>query len=327
MKKLSPIFLYLLSGALNIILSLFYCILLSPPWLFVYLSFGKTKPLNTKLLRAARAILEQNSANLPNQEDWLWCCLGYAHLDEEFARSLLSEHLRLGQVHLPLEGMMLWHLYRNSRNKHLAKSYVAQYYPEILTLHRHWYDQCDPEEEGLPINKGVQDPVFLTALTWSNESLIHLGHILDKDVLEIIQWHELTIFSMNEKLWNDTCTGYQAFDVTTGTLRQVEGLKRFLPMAGEIPTQDQAECMLLKLERVLKKTQLGVLESWLLYYGLRRYDFVDLAARLRRFLLESMTSFGCYDYYHPFTGEPILKETNVQSPVAAALGIDLLKKR
>ncbi|MBK7872791.1 MAG: hypothetical protein IPJ74_19995 [Saprospiraceae bacterium] len=173
----------------------------------------------------------------------------------------------------------------------------------------------------------MQDPVFLALLTLANESLIKIGHILGEDVLEIIQWHELTIYSMNEKLWDEVGGGYKAFHIITKELQPLEGLRTFIPLAGEVPTQDQAECMLIELERDLFAYPINIWEGWLLYQGLLRYDFNDLAAKLRRFFWESVTEFGCYENFNAQTGEPILGVNKAQSPVAAALMIDFLKAK
>ncbi len=86
-------------------------------------------------------------------------------------------------------------------------------YKKVLAKHKNLYDLFDPLEEGLPATGNIQDPLFLMALTWSNESLIHLGHMLNFDVLDVIQWHELTIYSMNDKLWDDECGGYQLYNL------------------------------------------------------------------------------------------------------------------
>lgn len=283
--------------------------------------------MNVAQLRAVKTVLEKSGIHYPNKEDKTLLAIGYTHLDADMARQLLAESVRSIGSALPLESVAMWHWFRHSKDKKQAKDFLATLYPAVLARHRDLYDLHDPLEEGLPSIGQVQDPLFLMALTWSNESLIHLGHMLGEDVLEVIQWHEITIYSMNEKLWDESCGGYLSYDLEENRFFRGDRLRRFAPLAGEIPTQDQAECMLLELERELFAGELSVWEGWLLYYGLRRYDFDELAAKLHRFLSESIASFGCFERYNSESGEPVLNDTREQSPVAAALWIDLLKCR
>lgn len=283
--------------------------------------------MNIVQLRAVKTILEKGGIRYPNREAKTLLAIGYTHLDMDVAKQLLVESVESTDSALPLEAVAMWRLFKNSKDKNQAKDFLTPLYAAVLAKHRDLYELFDPLEEGLPAIGRVQNPMFLMALTWSNESLIHLGHMLGEDVLEIIQWHELTIYSMNEKLWDEDSGGYLSYDLTEEQYLRGDRLTRFVPMACEIPTQDQAECMLLKIERELFSGEISVWEGWLLYQGLRRYDFDELASKLHRFLSESITTFGCYERFNAVTGEPVLNGKREQSPLAAALWIDLLKCR
>ncbi|MDX1940644.1 MAG: hypothetical protein SFU99_08830 [Saprospiraceae bacterium] len=277
-------------------------------------------------ISAARTVLERDGVAASDTKSQALLAIGYAHIHTQIAQEKCTRILENEASDLSLAALTIWRVYQYCKDKKNAKTFLSAAYPKILAWHRHLYEYCDPQEEGLPVVEDRQDPVFLTLLSWSNESLIKIGHTLGEDVLEIIQWHELTIYSMNEKLWNEL-NGYKIFKFTTKEFQQCKGLEPFLPLAAEIPTQDQAEYMLLKLERDLFTRPINLWESWLLYQGLLRYDFIELAAKLRRFLWESMTEFGCYENFDALTGEPILGKNKAQSPVAAALMIDLLKAK
>lgn len=278
-------------------------------------------------LRAAKTVLERDGVDHSDSRSQALVAIGYAHIDNLIAQEKCIQLLATEDSDLPLAAVATWRVYQHCKDKKSAKDFLSALYPKILAWHQHLYTYYDPQEEGLPTIEGLQDPVFLALLTWANESLIKIGHTLGEDVLEIIQWHELTIYSMNEKLWDETIGGYKAFHIITQELQSLEGLRTFLPLAGEVPTQDQAECMLMELERDLFAHPINIWEGWLLYQGLLRYDFNDLAAKLRRFLWESVTEFGCYENFNAQTGEPILGINKAQSPVAAALMIDILKAK
>ncbi len=283
--------------------------------------------MNITQLKVVTAVLEKGDIFYPSKKDKTLLAIGYTHLDVSIARQLLQQSVETADPALPLEAVAMWHFYKHSKDKEQEKQFLYPLFLQVLEKHRYFYDHLDPLEEGLPAIGQIQDPLFLMALTWSNESLIHLGHMLGEDVLEVIQWHELTIYSMNEKLWDEDCGYFLSYDLAEEQFIQGNRLTRFAALAGEIPTQDQAECMLPKIERELFRGELSVWEGWLLYYGLRRYDFDDLAAKLRRFLSESISVFGCFECFNTETGEPVLDEKRSQSPLAAALWVDLLKRK
>lgn len=245
--------------------------------------------------------------------------LGYAHINVEQAWEVFAQAMA-ATPRSPFEAMVLEVLAAADKSNFL----LEKYYLDILSQHQYWYENCDPLGEGLPHHPegepGTLDITFLTALTWSNESLIKLGHQLGADVLEVIQWHELTIFSMNERLWNEAQGNYQSHD----SAKTNAFATPFLPMAGEIPTQDQAEDMLLQLESALFRQNVSVLEIWLLHRGMLRYDFEDIAAKLRRRILHCCEEYGFCEGFNLETGKP-LTSPRQQSPLAAALILDLLK--
>lgn len=273
---------------------------------------------------AAVRLLEQSDVHLiaPLHQGWL--ALGCASIQPATGLSLLENYLQA--VHPndapPWGGLLLWRFYQQSKDKSLVRPQMASWYAQIIATHRQYYSLYDPFEEGLPALGGRQDPRWLTALTWSNESLLRIGHLLGEDVSEILHWHELTIYSMNAKLWDEACGVYQTYDLTRQALQPAAGLDGFLPLAGEVPVQAQAERMLRRIEKSLFDQPVSLLDGWLLWEGLRRYELRDCAIRLQRFLLKAVHEHGFYETFDGATGIPV---GSAAGPLAAALYLLLSK--
>lgn len=276
---------------------------------------------------------------------------------------------------LPLQGVVLGKLLQvNRKNAGFLAPALRQAFERAMAQHRYLYAHRDIAEEGLlairfPEEDGfgnaagyefpasarpcIQDPFFNTCLSWSNESLIAVGHFLGEDVLEAMQWHELTIHAMNEKLWDDETGQYYAFDLNRGCPIPLHSLAAVLPLSAEIPTQEQAEKML----RILKngiwtlpgddfllypscRPGAAVTDfrtgwrgpvwqalNWMLYEGLLRYDFKETAQALRKSTLNAISEYGFYDSYDPRLdnpGNPGIGSS--ASPAAAALALHWLLK-
>lgn len=194
----------------------------------------------------------------------------------------------------------------------------------------------------------VQDPLFNGLLVWSNEALIRIGTLLGEDVLEIIQWNELTVHSMNERLWDEDAGHFQAFDLQREEVLGVPTSGSFAPLAGMVPTQDQAERLLLHLEKGAfspadlllcpslspesadfdpSRAHRGAIDislNWLIYRGLLRYDMDDMAAKLRDHSLALFQSAGFFRYYDPRLSHGTVGVEGPQSSLSAALCLDFL---
>lgn len=171
----------------------------------------------------------------------------------------------------------------------------------------------------------IQDPLFNGVLCWSNEALIKIGNLLGEDISEPMQWHELTIWSMNDKLWDEERGMYNAYDLRQQEVIPVHTSSGLMPLCGEVPTQEQAEAMLLALESEhfggerkdirlcptyslqaedvdFKKYWRGpvwINLNWLLYRGLLRYDMDETAERVKQDSLSLLRGHGFYEYFDP----------------------------
>ncbi|MDX1665691.1 MAG: trehalase family glycosidase [Saprospiraceae bacterium] len=195
----------------------------------------------------------------------------------------------------------------------------------------------------------VQDPFFNAMLCWSNECLIHIGGLLKKDLVEVLEWHENSLYSMNEKLWDEEQGLFSAWNMRTDEGLAAPVIGSLLPMAAEVPIQDQAEEMLNLIESVFPFEEesdrymlpsalvdrkegepmppwdgpVWIHANYLMYIGLHRFDMFDMAERLREETLQMVEQLGFFQYADPRKDSPRSLGAGDYS-VAAALVIDLL---
>ncbi|MBK9490067.1 MAG: hypothetical protein IPO07_15800 [Haliscomenobacter sp.] len=220
---------------------------------------------------------------------------------------------------LPFHSILAWHWWK----KDPKTARIEACYEALLKTHAYWYEQRDPHELGLPCihfveeslwpeslqaiygtgSFQVQDPGFLALLCRANECLADMGEALGKDLSTLLEWQELTVFGLNEDLWDDRTNIYCPYDVVQAKRLPGPSLSNYLPMWAGVPDQEQAE----RLGRSLVKsffreeywalptqipqektgeteTSLAVspLLNRLMYTGLIRYGFVENANYLLR---------------------------------------------
>lgn len=272
--------------------------------------------------------------------------------------SLTGPGLPLGQI--STLGFILAGLYECAPEGPEADNLLEECYPLIISLLRHCYTDYDPEEEGLlTINHlcssffpnasvwdelqpgkeaiSVQDPLLNAVAVWSNECLVDIGTHLGQDVLELLQWNELTIYSVNEKLWDEQSGIYRPFDLQRQCHLATDSILGLMPMVGEIPDQDRAEellqllrseCLPMGTEQSNSHINLGcrsnsILAHWFLSHGLERYGMFAAAEKLKMEALQLMQQIGFLEAYHSQQegGEPAL---DIRHLTAAALCIHWL---
>jgi hypothetical protein len=156
----------------------------------------------------------------------------------------------------------------------------------------------------------VQDPLFHAFLSWSNESLIQIGGALGEDVQDIMEQYELTVFSINDQLWNAEQLQYSPFDLKEKKHIPVDVLNSALCLFSEVATQDRAEELYPQLEKRLKKKMatkikaaefhpLSIADQILLLEGLTIYGFDELSVLLMQrlnFLLQQNAKQKEHDF-------------------------------
>jgi len=205
-----------------------------------------------------------------------------------------------------------------------------------------WYQERDTEEDGMPclyqpsesllpdapywedmeVKGGrfsVQEPLHLSLLVWSNECLFRLAAMARCRTADLLERHELTVFSMNDLLWDTEYGIFLPRDTYCGDTILTGSIGGVMPLIADIGDQGQAEDMRAILEanfieeghywvprvslagEVLPSKEIihavDPVINWLLYYGLMRYDFDDLSIRLRTDMGNLIGEYGFYDKY------------------------------
>ncbi len=198
----------------------------------------------------------------------------------------------------------------------------------------------------------IQDPLFNSILVRSNECLIEIGKLLGEEVAPLKSWNDLTIQSMNEKLWVENMRSYCAYDLKADKIILSQTSSGLMPLFGGIPNQSQAAQI---IETLSSPKFSGTIENpawlcptysleapnvnyekywrgpvwlnlnWLLYHGLLRYGYKMLAKKVKEDSLSLISKYGFYEYF-----DPRKKQENQsgygtnQFSWSAALAIDFL---
>ena len=205
-------------------------------------------------------------------------------------------------------------------------------------------------EKNCPIR--VQDPFFNAILSWSNEAMIEIGRILKEDVTDFVQWNELTIYSMNEKLWDEEQGIYNAYDLVNKTFIPGETLSGLLPIMTDIPNIDQAENILRNIKdeffsgttenpmylcptydvtaediQFNKKNRgaVCIYQNWLLYQGLQRFEMNAIAQKVKKDSLELIEKHGFCESFNPLKKQTKKENLRLSDDITcAALCLDFL---
>jgi len=198
----------------------------------------------------------------------------------------------------------------------------------------------------------IQDPMFNSILVRSNEALIEIALLLEEDISDMVAWNELTIHSINDKLWDEERALYNAYDLRAEKLIKAESSSALMPLFGGIPTVENAERM---VEVMLSKSFSGseknpnyllpsfktnhpstsfekywrgplwINMNWMLHKGLTRYLFIEEANMVKEDALNLLEQYGFYKYFDP--RKSIVMEAGYgtgQFSWSAALCIDFL---
>ena len=206
--------------------------------------------------------------------------------------------------------------------------------------------------ENCPIR--VQDPFFNAILSWSNEAMIEIGRIIQEDVTDFVLWNELTVFSMNDKLWDEEQGIYNAYDLVNKVFIPGNTLSGMLPIIADVPNIDQAENILrnvkddffsgtkenpmflcptydITAENIhFNKKQRGAIsisQNWLLYQGLKRFEMNAIAQKVMNDSLELTNEYGFCDFFNPVKKGLAKSNSDINSyndVTCAALCLDFL---
>lgn len=263
----------------------------------------------------------------------------------------------------PFYSIVAW----NAWKKNPSQARVEQIFDALLHTHQYWYIQRDPQELGLPsihfpeeafflsfnpsltpsIPFQIQDPGFLGLLCRANECLIEMAQSFNLDPGELIQWNELTVFGLNEDLWDDSTKTYFCYDLKADKKMKSLGLSQFLPLWGGVPDQEQAEGLCRNLIKrhfkedfwslpiqspdfiqpeAIATEKVSPCLNRLIYVGLLRYGFKESARFLKESTLEMVKTYGFHNEYQALM-DPYAQIGLGKGNAAATAGIivDLIK--
>lgn len=169
----------------------------------------------------------------------------------------------------------------------------------------------------------VQEIFFLSLLIRSNEALINIGQKYGLQMNEIIKWQEMSKKSFSNKFWDNGNEMFYSFDLNEKTLIKTDVVGGLMPLFAGIPSIDQAKKLVNKIENEFilneqwflcpsfsasslnfdsKKYWRGPLwpnVNWLLYHGLKRYGFDELANKVKSQTMRLIEDIGFYEYFDP----------------------------
>lgn len=174
----------------------------------------------------------------------------------------------------------------------------------------------------------IQDVLFNSLLARSNSALISIGRRLGEDTDEIQGWREKTEAAINGKLWDEKQGFYFSYDLRGDRPLPIKTSSGFMPLLAGIPARRQADRLADHLCRTFTRGAgwrmcastaadeaafdpvkywrgpIWTNLNWMLYHGLRRYGFDDLAERVRSDTLELLSEAGLFEYFDPRPGPP-----------------------
>lgn len=256
-----------------------------------------------------------------------------AHILKHQQESCVYRKNRGQDCVVPFFAIILHELIQVNTESTISKCQIKRLYEEIIDYHKYLYRNGDVLQEGLVATSSFgakfygfalnllpstseqersdkpkwptryQDPLFNSVLTLANECLIKIGCYLKEDITEMLEFYELTIHSINEKLWRKEDQIYVAFDLAEQTYTSINTVSGLMPLIAEIPTQHNAELMRKRFEKHIlehgclyraiyegtnlwqqhqfKRSGNWAMVNCLLYNGFMKYDFEDLAIELK----------------------------------------------
>jgi hypothetical protein len=173
----------------------------------------------------------------------------------------------------------------------------------------------------------VRPVLFNSLLVQANRDLAEIARVVGADPAGFEAWADLTARGL-DGLWDDEHGQYVDWDVRAGGPVPTRVPTGFAPLYAGVPSRDRAVLMAARLAEAAVEVVEGGLAvptlspadprfrpnlywrgpmwpilNWVLYRGLVRYGFTELAAQLRTAVLELSRRNGFWEHYSPLTGE------------------------
>jgi hypothetical protein len=169
----------------------------------------------------------------------------------------------------------------------------------------------------------VQDPLFNTMLIKSNQSLIELYKIIgnnEEKVQQLEAWQQKSIKSFNEKLFNEELGAYVHYDLRNDKPLNYVSSSSFAALYAGIPSKERAAILVNTMmekfgnddqylcasfdptsERYNPKKYwrgpVWINVNWILYNGLKKYKFIEIAERVKNDSVTLVEKYGFYEYF------------------------------
>ena len=200
-----------------------------------------------------------------------------------------------------------------------------QYYIHLIEQFKQWNYEDAQIAQKAPFL--VQDPLFNSMLIASNESLIRLGSFIGhiEQVNQLREWNDKAKSRMNEKLYDPGLNGYVYYDLRNQRHLRHLSSSSFAPLMAGIPDPHRAEALVghldagrfsgLDNENFLCASfdpsspmynsakywrgPIWINLNWIIFRGLKKYGFHELADRLKIDTLDLISKYGYYEYFEP----------------------------
>jgi hypothetical protein len=194
----------------------------------------------------------------------------------------------------------------------------------------------------------IQDPLFNSILCRANESLVQIANIIGDSPEMPLSWGRKTAEAVRKKLWHGEHGMFDAYDLISGQLIEVDTAAGFMPLYAGAAKREQAERLYNRLNSAsfcslhqgncftipnydtqkegfdrsnYWRGPIWININWMLAQGLRRYGYTVKADSLQKDLLQLPIRFGFHEYFDSFDGTGYGSE---DFSWTAALFIDLV---
>jgi len=193
------------------------------------------------------------------------------------------------------------------------------------------FRRCDYDEDFIRQSCEflIQDPLFNSILCRANESLARIAKIIGESPNLPQSWTEKTSEAIQKKLWHEEHSIFDACDLITGELIEIDTAAGFLPLFAGAATREQAQTVYERLNSAsfcglhqgncftipnydTQKEDFDRLNywrgpvwlniNWMLAHGLKRYGYTLKADSMRKDLLQLPIRFGFHEYFDSFEG-------------------------
>jgi hypothetical protein len=197
----------------------------------------------------------------------------------------------------------------------------------------------------------VRPVLFNSLLVQANRDLAEIARVLGEDSAPFEAWAERTAAGLDAELWDEELVAYVDYDVRAGEPIRSRSATGFAPLYAGVPSAERAARMVERLAGAGMSVDNGgdgwVLTSlppddprfeptlywrgpvwpilnWVLYRGLVRYGYAELAVRVRDAMIGLARGAGFWEHYNPTTGQG---HGGDQFAWTAGLVLDLLREQ